>query len=134
MDPAKNKKSGPSGQMGRIGHRPYWVLQLSIFIRALHQVGAAVFLTFWLVDGLGEIPAPYLWLAMVSGVSLVFTEWLRHRQMHRELSGAGTCLKLVLLGLGFHGILNPTFAVLSAFLLASIFAHAPKMVRHRLLY
>ena len=30
--------------MGRIGDRPYWVLNLSILIRAVHQVGASVFL------------------------------------------------------------------------------------------
>ncbi|MFN2354598.1 MAG: hypothetical protein ABR512_08760 [Desulfopila sp.] len=118
---------------GRIGNRPYWVLQLSIVIRALHQIGAAVFLASFLLDGRDSPPTLYLLLAVISGVALVVTEWLRHRQMYRELSGMATIAKLILLGLAVHNILPAAAMVTIAFVLASICAHAPKHIRHRLL-
>jgi len=43
-----------SVKMGRIGYRPYWALNLSILIRAAHQVGAAVFLAAYLLDAMGR--------------------------------------------------------------------------------
>jgi hypothetical protein len=45
-----------------------------------------------------------------------------------------TLVKLLLLGAAFHGILPPWETVLLAFVIASIGAHAPKKIRHRLLY
>lgn len=36
--------------MGRIGERPLWVLNLTLLVRAAHQIGAAVFLTFFLIE------------------------------------------------------------------------------------
>lgn len=120
--------------MGRIGTRPYWVLNLSVFIRAAHQVGAAVFLATYLVDGIAHPPSLYLVLVFVSGAALLFTEWMRHRQLYRELSGVTTACKLLLLGAAYHGFLPASIAVLLAFVLASVAAHVPKMVRHRLLF
>lgn len=133
---SENKKSyfNDNQRMGRIGPRPLWVLKLSIVIRAIHQIGAAVFLAAYLLDDIPAVPPDYLLLAVISGVFLLFTEWLRHRQIHRELSGLGTMVKLLLLGVGFHGLLPQTATVVCAFLVASICSHAPKQFRHRLLY
>ncbi len=121
-------------KMGRIGPRPYWVLNLSVCIRAAHQVGAALFLASYLLPSVKPLPSVYLVIVFSSGVGLFFTEWLRHRQLGREVSGVVTLVKLVLLGAAFHGFLPAPMAVLSAFILASIGAHVPKQLRHKLLY
>lgn len=121
-------------RMGRIGNRPYWVLNLSIGIRALHQIGAAVFITAYLLDEIGSPPPVFLGLVFISGIALVFAEWLRHRQLLREFSGVITLVKLLLIGCAYHGFLPTTPTMVAAFLLASIGAHAPKLIRHRLLF
>lgn len=133
---AEMHKSGACTEkkMGRIGNRPYWVLYLSVGIRAVHQVGAALFLASFLLDEGVHLSSLYLVIVFVSGVALFFTEWMRHRQIGRELSGVTTLVKLVLLGAAYHGFLPASATVLAAFILASIGAHAPKQVRHRLLY
>lgn len=133
---ADEHKSAECGghKMGRIGYRPYWLLNLSILIRAGHQVGAAVFLTFFLFDGQFRLPPLYLAIVFTSGLALLFTEWMRHRQICRELSGVTTFVKLLLLGAAYHGFIPAPAAVLLAFVLASVGAHAPKVVRHRLLF
>ena len=124
-------------QMGRIGPRPFWVLQLSILVRAIHQIGGAVFLTFYLLGNPREIPQFFLLLAVISGGVLQITEWMRHREFYRELSGVVTFVKLILLGLAYHVMLPQAFAatvVLIAYFIASIAAHSPRIYRHRLLY
>lgn len=120
--------------MGRIGERPYWVLSLSIIIRALHQIGAAVFLTIFLLGENLSLPPFYLYLAFVTGFFLIFTEWLRHRQVFREVSGIATMAKLLLLGAAYHQFLPTSGTVVFIFLLASICSHAPKKIRHKLIY
>ena len=121
-------------KMGRIGNRPYWILNFSILIRAVHQVGAAVFLTTFLLNEIVHPPSFYLVIVFASGVVLFLAEWMRHRQILRELSGVFTIVKLLLIGAAYHGFLSAPVAVLLAFVLASIGAHAPKLVRHRLLF
>jgi NhaP-type Na+/H+ or K+/H+ antiporter len=121
-------------KMGRIGDRPYWVLNLSILIRAVHQVGAAVFLATFLLGEITHPPSFYLILVFGSGVTLFFAEWMRHRQICRELSGVCTMVKLLLLGVAYHGFVSAPIAVLLAFVLASVGSHAPKLLRHRLLF
>lgn len=123
-----------AAKMGRIGDRPYWVLNLSILIRAVHQVGAAVFLAAYLLDAIPVPPALYVVIAFVSGGLLLGTEWLRHRQIFRELAGMISVVKLLLLGAAFHGFLPLPATVLLVFVFASIGAHAPKKVRHKLLF
>ena len=123
-----------STEMGRIGYRPYWVLSLSILVRAVHQIGVAVFLAAYLLDAIPGPPKVYVAIAFLSGGLLVVTEWIRHRQIFRELSGAITMAKLLLLGAAYHGFLPAQGTVLLVFLIASVGAHAPKKVRHRLLY
>lgn len=111
-----------------------WGLWLSICIRALHQLGAAFFLASFLLGYGGEQAQNIMYLVLVSGVALCIAEGARHRQMYREVSGFVTFCKCVLIGLGFHGFLPPGPAVLAGFIVASIGAHAPKQVRHRLLF
>ena len=120
--------------MGRIGSRPFWVLNLSVVIRAFHQVGAAVFLTSFLFRDTFSLPPVYLYLVFLSGGILVFTEWLRHRQIFREVSGIATTVKLVLLGAAYHHFLPMTGTVVLTFFLASVCSHAPKTIRHRLMF
>lgn len=121
-------------ELGRVGDRPLWILALSILVRAVHQVGAAVYLAAFLLDDLIE-PAPaYLLLTVISGCLLFFTEGMRHRQIYREVAGMSSFVKLILLGGAYHGFFPETITVLAAFILASIGAHAPKTVRHRLLF
>ena len=123
-----------SAKTGRIGDRPYWVLNLSILIRAVHQVGAAVFLAAYLLDVLPGPPKTYVLIATLSGVLLLATEWLRHRQIFREIAGVITLVKMLLLGAAYHGWLPPLATVLLVFFAASLGAHAPKRARHKLLY
>lgn len=131
---SQEKKYSQKERMGRIGERPYWVLNLSIVIRALHQVGAAVFLTTFLLKDTFVLPRFYLYLVFASGFALIFTEWMRHRQVFREVSGIATFIKLIFLGAAFHQFLPMTPTVVFTFLLASICSHAPKKVRHKLMY
>ncbi|WP_136798790.1 MULTISPECIES: hypothetical protein [Desulfosediminicola] len=131
---AEKKAKRSKVPQGRIGNRPYWVLLLSILVRTVHQLGAAVFLVFCLFGDVVSVPGMYLWLAVVSGVILVFTEWLRHRELYREFAGMATLIKCLLLGAAIHAYLPTGPAVLAAFVLASIGAHAPKEIRHRLLW
>jgi len=130
----KNELISANVQLGRTGHRPFWVLKLSIVIRAVHQVGAAIFLAAFLLDEIGRPPMPYILLATISGIVLLLVEAMRHRQIYRELSGLTTFIKLIMIGAAYHGFLPETITILAAFLLASISSHAPKLYRHRLLY
>jgi hypothetical protein len=128
----KNSKS--DNRLGCTAYRPIWGLWLSIGIRAIHQAGAAMVLAaVFLLDGF-SVPSLYLYLAGGSGVALYIAESARHRQMHREMSGVLTVMKCVLLGLAFHGFVNPVIGVPVAFLIASVGAHSPRHVRHRLLF
>ncbi|WP_020678306.1 hypothetical protein [Geopsychrobacter electrodiphilus] len=134
MRDKRDSEHGNSPRMGRIGNRPYWLLNLSLPIRAAHQVGAAVFLAAYLLNVLPGPPRLYVGIALISGGLLMLSEWLRHRQIFREVAGLITLTKILLLGAAYHGYLPTTETVLLAFVIASIGAHAPKNVRHRLLF
>ncbi len=111
-----------------------WVLGLSIMLRAIHQIGAAVFLAAFLIESIHVPPKMYVLIAILSGIALLLTEAVRHRQIYRELAGATTFLKLIILGLAFHNLLPQPPMIVVAFVIASLGAHAPKVYRHRLLY
>lgn len=121
-------------RMGRIGDRPYWVLMVSVFVRAIHQVGAAVYLGSFLLGQSMNLPVLYLVIVSVSGVILMVTEGVRHRQLLREVSGVSTLFKLVLLGGAYHVWIPAVPVILFSFVLASVCSHAPKSIRHRLLF
>ncbi len=134
MTDRKSIKKIKEVRTGRIGDRPYWILIFSIFVRAIHQVGAAVFLGSFLLGESIDLPLLYLIIVSVSGVILLITEGVRHRQLLRELSGISTLIKLVLLGLAYHSGVAATPVILFCFVLASICSHAPKSIRHRLIF
>jgi hypothetical protein len=130
MSDKKDTCRPPDTRLGRTADRPYWIWMTSIFIRALHQVGAAVFLAVFLLPGQPDLPLFFLILAAVTGVLLMTTEMLRHRQLLREPAGLTTLVKLVLMGMAIHGWLPAVPTILAAFVLAAFFAHAPKHIRH----
>lgn len=134
MDSRKQESKGRTAACGRIGYRPYWVLLLSVVLRAFHQVGAAVFLTSYLIEEMSGPPGLYLSLTVVTGIALYVTEAMRHRQIYREVSGLSTALKLVLLGAAYHHYLPEMPIVLMMFVLASLAAHLPREIRHRLVF
>ena len=134
MSEAVAMESVKKERLGRIGKRPYWVFSLSIVIRACHQIGAAVFLAVNLLHISLEPPSFYLYLAYSTGGMLLVTEWLRHRQLYREVAGLLTVLKLLLLGAFIHGLLPGKWVVVTAFVLASLGSHTPKNIRHRMLF
>lgn len=134
MTDRKDTKKVGDVRTGRKGDRPYWVFIFSIFVRAIHQVGAAVYLGSFLLGNSIDLPSMYLIIVSVSGVVLLMTEGVRHRQLLREVSGIITLIKLVLLGLAFHGWVSAIPAILFSFILASLCSHAPKSIRHRLLF
>lgn len=123
-----------TGNIGRIADRPQWCTYLSLVARAVHQIGAAVFLAIFLLDPVDhKVPLFYLVLTVASGFLLMGVEAIRHRQLLREISGLTTMVKLVIFGLAFHAWIPAVPAVLLAFFLTSIVSHAPKAFRHRLL-
>jgi hypothetical protein len=126
------KKMTPA--TGPVAPRPYGVVLASVLIRALHQVGAAVYLSSYLLENIVGPPAFYLWLAVISGLALLFTEGLRHRAIYREVAGLGTMVKVLLLGVAYHGLMPEAATVTAAFVVAAVAAHLPKNIRHRLLY
>ena len=133
MPEEKRSRSKQSAKTGRIGDRPFWILNFSILIRAAHQVGAAVFLAAFLLDAIPEPPMIYVLIALISGGLLLACEWMRHRQIFREVAGMITLVKILLLGAAYHGYLPLTETILLTFIIASVGAHAPKKFRHRLL-
>ncbi len=133
MQEEKRSRREQSANTGRIGDRPFWILNFSILIRAAHQVGAAVFLAAFLLDAIPEPPMFYVLIALISGGLLLACEWMRHRQIFREVAGMITLVKILLLGAAYHGYLPLTETILLAFIIASVGAHAPKKFRHRLL-
>jgi hypothetical protein len=134
MADGKDSVKAEKVRLGRLGDRPYWMYIFSIFIRAVHQVGAGVFLTSFLFKDTMPLPRLYLIIVSVSGVLLLVVEALKHRQLLRELLGVSTLIKLAILGLVYHGWVPATIPVLFVFVLSSICSHAPKSFRHRLLF
>lgn len=129
-----SEKANSELKLGPVGPRPYWLVLVSVAIRAMHQIGSAVYLSSFLLDEIVGPPAFYFWLAVGSGLALVGTETMRHRALYREVAGLATVLKLVLLGIAFHGYLPETATVVVAFFLAALAAHLPKNIRHRLVF
>lgn len=128
------KKEKNTPKIGYIADRPSWMMHFSIFARAVHQIGAAVFLGTYLLGDAIAVPRAYLIIAIVSGLLLLAVEVVRHRQFMREPFGLVTIFKMIIIGMAYHHWLPPTSTVLFAFFLASIISHAPKAIRHRLLF
>lgn len=128
------KDANKNVNIGLIADRPYWFVYVSLVSRAIHQLGAAVFLaTYVLSPDNSRAWQISLIVAAISGFLLLGAEAIRHRQFLREVFGLSTVFKLVLVGLAHHGWLPAIPSVSAAFLLASLVSHAPKAVRHRLI-
>ncbi|WP_084091781.1 hypothetical protein [Malonomonas rubra] len=127
-----NENSKPN--TGRIGYRSDQIRYLSIFVRSFHQLAVAIFIGafFFAVDSPAAESA-FLFV-VVTGILLLFLEALRHRQFYREVFGLITFLKAALVGGAFHKFLPSIPAFLFVFLVASLVSHAPKGIRHRLLF
>ncbi len=121
-------------KMGRIGYRPPWVRHLSLGVRAFHLLGGAVILATFLLPASVGPPLFYLWMTLGSGALLMAGDWMQHRQLARELTGVVTLAKVVVFGAAYHGFLPTREVVVLVFIAATITAHAPKKVRHRLLF
>jgi len=65
---------------------------------------------------------------------LMAGDWMQHRQLWRELVGVVTLLKILVFGVAYHGFLPQGAAVVLVFLGAAVVAHAPRKIRHRLLF
>jgi hypothetical protein len=130
----QQKIDADKDRLGRTVQRPYWLLTMSILLRACHQVGAAIFLSSFMFAPGNHFPHWSSYLSVVSGVLLLVAEAGRHRQIYREVSGLITIVKCVLIGAAVHGMLPAAPTVLIAFLAASIGAHAPRIIRHRLIF
>ncbi len=128
------KGTNKNVKIGLIADRPYWFVYVSLISRAIHQLGAAVFLATYVLSP-ENVKAWQISLivAAVSGFLLLGAEAIRHRQFLREVFGLSTIFKLVLVGFAHHGWLPAIPSVTAAFLLASLVSHAPKSVRHRLI-
>nr|WP_321400169.1 hypothetical protein [uncultured Desulfobacter sp.] len=129
-DPQKNVRKIKNVRLGRTKDRPHWMMMLSIIVRAVHQIGAAVCLGAFLLRA--DLPWSYLILAGTSGCLLMLTEALRHRQLLREAAGVVTLVKTGIIGMALHGWIPAVPGVLFAFALASFYSHAPKTIRHRI--
>lgn len=130
----QSSKGSDAPRMGKTVQRPIWVLYFSITVRAVHQLGAAIFLTAFLFADFYPLAQPFFMVGVVSGIVLLAAEAIRHREIYREVSGLVTVSKCLLLGAAYHGLLPATGTVVVAFIIASIGAHSPKPVRHRLLF
>ncbi len=133
MKTQSHKSAENDRKLGEVRHRPYSMLAVSIVSRALHQLGAAIFLAVYLLDILSRPPLGYITVASVSGGVLFVLEWWRHRELYKETAGVITILKVMALGAVYHGFLPTKVTILAVFLVASVGAHAPKHIRHRLL-
>ncbi len=135
MDTTAKKRRNKHDKLGIIADRPYWMVYVSLASRAVHQIGAAVFLaTYILSPDNTHAWKVSLLVAAISGFLLLGVEAIRHRQFLREVFGLTTIFKLVLVGFAHHGWLPAIPSVSVAFLIASLVSHAPKAVRHRLMF
>ncbi|WP_303720125.1 hypothetical protein [Malonomonas rubra] len=135
VDTTAKKRRNKHDKLGIIADRPYWMVYVSLASRAVHQIGAAVFLaTYILSPDNTHAWKVSLLVAAISGFLLLGVEAIRHRQFLREVFGLTTIFKLVLVGFAHHGWLPAIPSVSVAFLIASLVSHAPKAVRHRLMF
>jgi hypothetical protein len=112
--------------------RPSRIRIGSVFVRAAHLLAAGVVAGGILLGVVGGVPHIWWILAGASGVLMMVVEFIQHRELHREIAGWSTLLKLLLIG-GIFAV--PAAAapslMASAFLVAVVGAHAPRSWRHR---
>ncbi len=121
-------------RVGRVAFRPAWLYYLSIMVRAVHQLFAAFVVAAFFYPINGGFSSSLLLLVSGSGLLLFAAEGARHRQICREVTGVIMVMKFVLLGLAVHLFLPPSFTLVFLFLVSSFISHAPRNIRHRLLF
>lgn len=110
---------------------PFRVRTGSVFLRAAHLLGASVLAGACLL-GVDDPRLPLWWgVAGASGVLLLAAELVRHPTLFREVAGASTVLKLLLLGALFVAPAAAPALMAVAFVVAVLGAHFPKVWRHR---
>lgn len=116
---------------GRTAGWAFRVRTGSVFLRAAHLLGASVLAGAYLL-GVDDPRLPLWWgVAGGSGVLLLAAELLRHPSLFREVAGASTVLKLLLLGALFAVPAAAPAVMSAAFVVAVLGAHFPKVWRHR---
>ncbi len=130
-----NDRTKPTDvKLGRTGDRPQWLRTGSVFVRAVHLIGAGALLGGYLFGVERSLMLPYVWVTLASGLVLIGTEFARHRQLYREVAGWSTIVKiLILLTLPLFRDHAGTLMIV-VFLIAGIGAHLPRRYRHRLLF
>ncbi len=119
--------------LGRTWYRPLWLFWGSLLVRTAHLLAVALFLGS-VVFGHQRASLWLVWAAMGSGLLLIVTEGVRHREMYREFFGVVTMVKCLLLGAAMHQLLPQLPVFFVVFVVAALAAHAPKQLRHRLLW
>ena len=128
MNDTKPNDPGP----GRAGDRRRPVRSASVFIRAAHILAACAVAGGYFLGA----PVAHSWwiLAGVTGVLLLGAEFLQHRELHREVAGWSTILKLILIGCIPAAPPAAPWLMSAAVILAAVGAHAPKKWRHGRLF
>ncbi|WP_303720692.1 hypothetical protein [Malonomonas rubra] len=128
------QKNNEPGKIGRVADRPDPVRYLSILVRSLHQIAVALFIGSFLFNDNDRITGTFLIFVASSGLLLLALEGLRHRQFYREFFGLITFIKFVIIGFSYHHLLPPTPALMFVYFIAATISHAPKRIRHRLIF
>jgi hypothetical protein len=121
-------------RLGKAGDRPSWIRNGSVFIRAAHLLAASAIAGAYL--GNVEVTVAHVWwlVAGVSGMLLLATEFLWHRDLLREPAGWATIIKLLLVG-GIPAVpCAAGWLISGAIVVAALGAHAPRRWRHRRLF
>ncbi len=117
--------------LGRVGDRPFWVRSVSVFVRAVHLLAASAVAGAFIL-GHGETLGHAWWaVAGLSGVLLLGTEGMRHRELYRETAGHATALKLTLIAAIAFAPGIAVWLMSAAVVVAALGAHAPRRWRHR---
>jgi hypothetical protein len=106
----------------------------SVFVRAAHLLAASAVAGAFLL-AVEDARLLGWWIAAAaSGLLLLVFEFLRHRELYREIAGWSTILKLLLIGLIPAVPAAAVWLMSAAFVVAVLGAHLPRGIRHRKLF
>ena len=103
----------------------------SVFFRAAHLLAASAVAGAVLLDVTDPRVRTWWIASAVTGALLLVAEVVRHPTLFRELAGASTVLKLVLLGAVFLAPAIAPALLSAAFVVAVLGSHLPRGFRHR---
>jgi len=120
--------------LGRTSDRPSFIRTGSVFVRATHLLPASVVAGACVLSVEAEGIRAWWIATAVTGAVLLAAEYARHRDLHREVAGWATLIKLVLVGgIALAPAAGP-WLMSVAFVVAVVGAHAPRGWRHRRLF